>query len=234
VFDHPGEGETANNLANRIKEAAQTHYGTAGPAFVERLIKTGVQEVAEAVLAAVEQFKAEIVPAGADGQVLRVADRFGLIAAAGELAREFGILPWPERAAYRAAAVCFRAWIDDRGGVGSAEIDEAIAQVRGFIEAYGRSRFEEIGVGAAHDRPISNRVGFRRGSGEAEEWLVLPEAWKGEVSARLDPRRVARILADRGMLVWGTRGATKVQRIGGRPMRVYVLTSKILAGEADE
>jgi hypothetical protein len=63
---------------------------------------------------------------------------------------------------------------------------------------------------------------------------VLPETWKEEVCAGLDPTRTARVLADRGMLIPGDNGFTSVRRVSGRPMRVYVLTSKILAGEADE
>ena len=63
---------------------------------------------------------------------------------------------------------------------------------------------------------------------------MLQETWKDEVCAGLDPTRTARVLADRGMLIPGDKGFTSVRRVSGRPMRVYVLTSKILAGEADD
>lgn len=170
---------------------------------------------------------------GADSQVQRAADRFGLIAAAGELARELGVLPWAEGQAYRAAAVCFRAWLDDRGGAVAAEVEEAIARVRRFIEAHGQSRFEEAGGESSAHRPIISRAGWRQGTGEQEEWWVLPEIWKTEICAGLHPTQTARILADRRMLVRGTDGFTSVKKVAGRPTRVYVLTWKILAGEAN-
>ena len=72
----------------------------------------------------------------------RVGRRFGLIAAAGELAAGLGILPWPEGEAERAAARCFNDWLQARGGTGSAELRDGIAQVRAFLEAHGSSRFE--------------------------------------------------------------------------------------------
>ena len=41
----------------------------------------------------------------------RAAKRFGLIAAAGELAIALEILPWEEGTALKAATACFEAWI---------------------------------------------------------------------------------------------------------------------------
>lgn len=54
---------------------------------------------------------------GASGQVKRVCERFGIAAAAGELAINLGIVPWPKGEAMKAAVFCFQAWIDARGGV---------------------------------------------------------------------------------------------------------------------
>jgi uncharacterized protein (DUF927 family) len=56
-------------------------------------------------------FLATYVPAGADGQVQRVAQRFALIAAGGELAVAADVLPWLKGEATAAAARCFDAWL---------------------------------------------------------------------------------------------------------------------------
>jgi len=234
IFDHPGETGSAKELAETIKLAACTHYGTAGPAFVKRILKHGLGEVREVLRAAMAKFRAENVPNGADGQVQRAADRFALVAVAGELACELEIVPWPRGSAYNAAALCFRAWLDRRGGVEPAEVQDAIARVRHFIEAHGQSRFVEINAGTPNSRPVANRAGFRQGSGKDEEWWFLPETWKEEVCDGMDPTRTARALADRSMLLPGSDGFATVKRVEGRLTRVYVLTSKILAGGADE
>ena len=62
----------------------------------------------------------------ADGQVERAAQRFGLIAAAGEFATIFGIVPWPEGAARKAAAWGLERWIELRGGTEPAEARQAV------------------------------------------------------------------------------------------------------------
>ena len=57
-----------------------------------------------------------IESSGADvlsSQTRRVAKRFALVAAAGELAAAFGVLPWDRGEASRYAAACFRSFLAD-------------------------------------------------------------------------------------------------------------------------
>ena len=72
----------------------------------------------------------------------RVARRFALIGAAGELATTYGLTGWDTGEAAAAAARCFRAWLAQRGSPGDTDETRAIAQVRLYFEHYGRSRFE--------------------------------------------------------------------------------------------
>ena len=44
----------------------------------------------------------------------------------------------------QAAAICFQAWLSERGGNGAGEDQAAIRQVRAFFEQHGTSRFAEI------------------------------------------------------------------------------------------
>ncbi len=234
VFDHPGPASDPGALSDAIKRAAAENYGTAGPAFVSRLLEEGVEGVVEVVLAMIDSFVAAQTPPNADGQVQRAAKRFGLIGAAGELAREWGLVPWREGAALEAAADAYRDWIAARGGVTSAESEAQIAQVRRFIEQFGESRFDPMPA-EPDTRPAPNRAGWRRDNGEAREWLILPEAWKNEVCKGLDSKATARLLSDRGMLRRSDTGGT-LQRCERTPhgiKRVYVLSLRILQEASD-
>jgi uncharacterized protein (DUF927 family) len=230
AFDHAGAENDAGQVAKAFKHAAISAYGTAGPEFVRRLIDE--QVTGENVRALIAEFVAAHVPAGADGQIDRAAQRLGLIAAAGELATLLGVTPWNEGEASAAAAWALEQWIGQRGGTAPAEYRQAIEQVRLFIEAHGESRFEPLDDPGA--RPVSNRAGWRKGEGQDREWLIPPETWRAEICNGLDPKLVARTLADAGMLKRGSDGNQQVRKVGGTAKRVFVIGATIFDGGGNE
>ena len=128
-------------LADHLRHAAATFYGAAGRAFLARLVAKRADDpdaFYERVKALRQQFISDHLPAGSDGQVRSVAGRFGVVAAAGELATAWNILPWQPGEATQAAAICFRAWLNERGGIGAGEVQAAIRQVRAFFERMAR------------------------------------------------------------------------------------------------
>lgn len=232
VFGHAGPDNDTKMLADTLKAAARTSYGTAGPEFVRRLIANGIDKSTAAIEATIKTFQKH-APPSADGQVLRVFSHFALVAAAGELARELGVIDWQPGAATEAARKCFSDWFETRGGAEAGEVQAAISQVRLFIEQHGNSRFEPIDVQSG--RLVNNRAGWYRGEGEHREWMIPPETWKAEVAGGHDPQFVARVLAGRGMLAPGNdRGLTRVWKIHGKFQRGYVVTASILAGADNE
>ncbi|MBL26159.1 MAG: hypothetical protein CMM50_01215 [Rhodospirillaceae bacterium] len=238
LFDALHGFASGDALARHLKDAAGKTYGVPARAFLQA-IADRQQEAAGAAAGFVREFVTEHCPSGADGQVSRVAARFGLVAAAGELATGLGILPWPAGEAVRAAARCFGDWLTARGGTGATEIDEGIAAVRRFIEQHGESRFTPWG--AEDDRPNEykatvNRAGFRRYRDGAIEFYVFPEAWRTEVLVGFDFKAVNAALIERGILL-----ADKDQRTTSRHSppgvpagsRFYHLSPLILGGGRD-
>jgi putative DNA primase/helicase len=240
VFQNIHDMAGAGALAAHFREATRTHYGTAGRAYLDKLATargTDPVGLAEALKEMRDRFVANLLPQGADGQVRSVCARFGSIAAAGELARCFGVVRWPEHEATRAAANCFNCWLAERGGAGAAEDTDAVRQIRAFIEAHGTSRFEEIGgeIAAAPDLRTTNRVGFRRRVPDGWVFMVLPEAWRNEVCRGIDPKRAAVALASRNLLIPDAGGRLdRKESLGiyGR-LRVFVIRGAIL-GAGDE
>ncbi len=239
-------------LADHLRDAARTHYGTAARSYLRQLTSDRAQDPdgLRAFLTKLRDgFLAQHVPEGAAGQVRSVASRFALIGAAGELARDYGVLPWSEGEAMRAAGACFAAWIMERGGAGAEEDAQAVACVRAFIEVHGESRFTEVSdVPAGSDAPASvseprgtvRRAGFRRRTTTVDglqwEYLILPEVWKNEVCKGLDPKHVASALKKRMLLrVEGPgRHQTKVRMAEHGRLRVYQVSGDILEGNDAE
>lgn len=234
LFENLHDASSAEALARQIKAGAAAVHGTAGPAFVEKLI--GNREEATTILKnEISTFVADNVALGASGQVARAGRRFGLIAAAGELAIRLEILPWPQGEARNACAMMFQQWMAGRGGIGAAEDREAIAKVRAFLEMHGGSRFEAVNEDEATGR-IINRAGFWRDVQGGREYLFLRETWKNEVCAGIDANRVAKVLGERGLLRRDSAGknSISVNLPGGiGKTRCYVVTTDIFEGEAN-
>jgi uncharacterized protein (DUF927 family) len=186
---------------------------------------------------------AAALPGDADPQVREVARRFALVATAGELARDCGVLPWQEGEAERAAVAMLRAWLCRRpGGTGSGERAAQLERVRLFLVQHGASRFTVLQNSAGKwverfpERPVPNRAGWRkqRELGQArDEYLIAPEIWKAEVCAPagLDPAETARTLAEAGFLRCGERGRLQAEeRVPGqaRATRVYAVSAELL------
>jgi len=213
-----------------IKDAAAKHHGAVGLAWLQCVV-TDRMKLVDFIQDGIRQFVGDVVPAGAAGQVERVARRFGLVAVAGEMATHYGLTGWTEGEAARAARACFASWLEGFGGTGNREERATLEQVRAFFEAHGSSRFES--VDATENLRIVNRAGFYRGDGGVREFLVLPEAFKREVCQGLDTRTAMAVLVKAGWLQPGNDGKTaqKPRLPGLGPTRCYVFTGRMWEGD---
>lgn len=134
----------------------------------------------------------------------RVARRFLLCVAAGEIAAEWGIVPWEQGESLQAVRSCFGAWLAVRGGIGAAEDTAIMERVMLFLEQHGQSRFQDA---AKSDAVCINRVGFRQEEDGGTVYYILPESFKAEVCQGFAHRRAAEVLRDKGLLMPGDSGS---------------------------
>ncbi|MHB1927658.1 MAG: DUF927 domain-containing protein [Leptospirillum sp.] len=230
-FENLHGSASGAEFADRLKTATSMYHGTAFRAYLEAL--TSKKEiVSEFVRQGRMDFIKTHVPQGAEGQVVRVAERFALVAIAGELATSFGVSGWPPGESEKAAASCFRTWLQARGGVGNRERDQVLSQVRAFFEANGSSRFEPMD--APENMRIIDRVGFRCSEMGLARFYVLPESYKTEIIAGLDQRFATRILIEAGWLEPDHDGKSSqsISLPGIGKKRVYVFSHKVF-GEVE-
>jgi putative DNA primase/helicase len=238
AFENLHGASSAADFANRLKQAAIRYYGTPLRALLDLIIRER-QEVERALPNFRADFLTRFVPKGASGEVVRAAQRFAVIAAAGELASVAGITGWDADEATAAAARCFQSWMVRRGTTQAGDTEAALRQVRQFLEAHGSSRFQPLESGhQVQDREEENdvlpdRAGFRRVSSTTKQvdYLLLPEVFRTEVCAGYDYRLVRQALDQREFL---TRDAPhwtmKPRQLPGMPggARVYCIRGAIL------
>jgi uncharacterized protein (DUF927 family) len=208
LFEHLHGAPSPDAFALSLGEAAKRYYGAPLREFLRAVVvdRSLVEQMLRAYRA---DFIAAHVSPEASGEVARAAARFGLIAAAGELATKYGITGWPEGEARRAIGRCFRDWLAARGTIGGSDLESGIRQVRLFVERHGASRFQVIrhdpeSEEAVRDsnQVVRDRAGFRRLSNTGDtEYLILPEAFRSEVCRGYNPRTIAQGLLQRGHLL---------------------------------
>jgi putative DNA primase/helicase len=221
VFDELHGFTDGRVLADHLKTTTGRHYGHAGPAFVEALLRDGRDF--GAALADVEtlpEFKAE------GGQEARAASRFALYGMAGELAAEWGVLPWPEGAALNAAAALYQTWREARGR-GATEDCQILQGVADFIAKHGDGRFSRKGDG---ETSVRERAGWWTDTERGRVFLFNPAGLR-EASTGHDFARVLTALDAAGWIPERDHGKrSKKTNVGGRKLSLYW----ILPGELDE
>ena len=206
VFENLHGYANGADFAKALDRAVRKHYGAAFHAFVSELV--GKQaSIPELVREAQRKFEAACLDAAAHGQARRVAARFALVGAAGELATKWGVTAWEPGEAMQAAVTCFRAWLGRRGGQGNQEERAMLQQVREFLRRKGESAFTDW------DRPANDtdkhapgkpdRAGYRRAcldtdGNDAQEFFIFNEAWRGVICRGFDPGAIGRLMVAKG------------------------------------
>lgn len=241
IFDRIPQGfATAGAFADHLKSGAGQHHGAVFREYLRLLVQDQGKHTST-VKDYRSDWKADYIPAAAGGQVLRVADAFAVVAAAGELATDMGLTGWQEGDAGIAAAHCFKAWIEHRGGLGSQEEREALKQVKYFLEQNGAAMFTPLEVRPKDDRTMY-RKGFRDGKGD---FYVFTEGFERDICKGFDRGFVVGLLRDRGWLRAGADGKATINKrvpVGVRdeldvngsvenPIRCYHLSAAILEAE---
>ncbi|WP_295874036.1 DUF927 domain-containing protein [uncultured Zhongshania sp.] len=162
--DHGLGGGAA--LSTLLTDNASRYHGSPIIRLIEAMVATDRDSLATHLNTARENFKFEILGGTASGQAHRAADKFALVAAAGEYASQIGITGWKRGWATYAASRAFRSWVAMRGGDGNLEDTKAINHIREMLTKYGESRFSRWESDDArideHAPRTMERWGFRK------------------------------------------------------------------------
>ena len=228
LFECIHDSPTPSRFADTLSELAAEHRGHAGHAFIHHFYDNR-QQCLKQIKDLRKLFIDELDICEESGQVQRVANRFSLIAAAGELATNAGITGWEQGAAIKAVQTCFKAWRQSWAPEGSHEKEQAIKQVQGFLQIHA-SRFERLasnGDTSNGDTPF-NRAGYFNSS----EYLIIPAVFTSEICKGLRQNTVTDALLERGYLVTDTGSKRQARRqASGSRQRFYVISKSVLSDE---
>lgn len=219
--------ESSAAFVDSLKRACREHFGWAGPAFIRKILAEGKDALRDQLRTRLEQLVSTLTPSGAAAEVVRVVKRVALVALAGELAIEWGLVPWDQAVPLQVAQTMIERFIRSRGGAGG-QAEQAVHKLRDFMLTHGRSRFADL----SHDgQPTPNLAGYRD---KQEKFFYFTAKGLKEACAGLDSRDVARHLKEKGLLDTPDDGRL-TQRIcvtGSGRVRVYAVSTALLGDEA--
>jgi len=150
-----------------------------------------------------------------------------LVAAAGELATQFGITGWKNDEAKNAAAFAFKKCLSHREDGGEKAIEEE--KIMEFVRAQlflNKNRFET--ESGDNSRVFGDRYGLYRSG----RYLIPAEVFNKYFCDGRDPREVARVLADNGFIDKKEEGGevryTERKQIDGARGRYYSVSKAII------
>ena len=215
IFDRVPNGETSKGLADKLRQYTESrYYGTAGPEFLKHLIadikENGHDVFTENLEKGLEEFQKTVNP-DTDPMVGRVARRFALVAVAGELAIQYGVLSWKENTALKAAQVCFQIWRKSFKSKAEQEAD-FIEYILSYPEIH-RERFDWIEIdidgtiSSSNETVFDNRLGTiiikQDGGGKV---FYIPKMFVDEVLIKQGYQKAAslKILKENGWIIGGS------------------------------
>lgn len=231
IFEDIHQYKEPAKFALALKNAANQYHGAVGLAWLKKIVATQ-EEIKPFLEEHISLFIEKMTGSYHSGQIKRVARRFALVSAAGELATELGFTGWERDESFIAAAICFKAWLDDFGSNGKREDRAILAQVRDFFESHGSSRFEN--VEELHNPRISNRAGFYKlDENGAKVYFVLAGVYRNEICKGFNIKMVNKLLKSLDWIVPGQDGkSSQMKRVKGVGLiRGYEFTSKLWSDE---
>jgi len=232
IFDNLHGHETGKAFSNSLRRSAAQFHGTAGPDFLRsfiKKIKNGFD-----INKYVDDISNKINDDTLSAQEGRTLETFAVIAAAGELASQFGITSWKDGDAIAALRFCFSQWRNSRGGTGDTEQNMIVRRINDYIANYGDIRFSNKDNNPTNEsaRVYGLRSGYwRNKSGDDKrsdsfndrEWL-FSSAGLQEATTGYDIKMVIDTLREARMLVPYKNGRNQHQiKIQGVNAKYYVI-----------
>lgn len=231
IFECLHEHNQADHFADSLKLACNKHYGIAGDTFLHKLVMEDEKTLHTKLQNLQASFMNEI-PENMHGQVKRVAQRFALVAAAGEIATDLGITGWRSGTVITAIKKCFDDWLSERNGVESSHEHELILeQVRHFFQE-NVGRFDVFDNESQYEkRQIPHRcAGYRDGNGN---YYIFPKTFKDEICKGLSSQKdVIKVVEQCGWLVPDAKTKSAYSSVWvpsqSKTIRIYHFSNKVI------
>jgi uncharacterized protein (DUF927 family) len=211
------------NFADQLKRTCGRYFGTAGPGFIEAIVRhyENARAFSAVVQRLLDECEKDLTLSNSEPEQQRVIKRFALVLVAGRLACEFSVVPFNRKEIESAVLAVIKAWLAD--GANLPDRVRGAQAVQAFIQRH-RSRLRKWD---SEDEQVRDLAGYIKD----ELFLFTPEGFR-EAANGHDPEEVARELHRCGLLMRDGRNMKPKYSImlGGafNRIRLYAVKNTIL------
>jgi putative DNA primase/helicase len=237
IFDDLHEFTSGHEFAGYINDNCEKYYGTAIREYLSKLVISAdkdKQSLVSQIHTIQDKFQSSVLKGDkVSGQVKRVAKRFSLVAAAGELAIKLDILPFPKNTAFEACRKCFKSWFDSRGNTEDLETAKAIESLRNYLDQSGSSQFSELTSNNTDQSRTIERAGFREIIDNEYHYYMFINIFKKRCQKwGVNKKAFAKVLYNKGYLQKNDQGDNPSKRFPGEiKRRIYHIKPTIFEEE---
>lgn len=211
-------------------EAVRSNHGHAGPAFVEALIRDGLNRDPQRIRDAVNSEAMALAGLHDDSVHRRAAQVFGILMVAGKMAVAYGVLP-PAVQVERSVQWAWNRFVDSTSGAALDPEAQAIDALRAWIMARWDVTIKQVRSGADYGAKANNN---QKAEGWFDDSSVYIPSGQGAIERAcggiLKEDHLARMLDRRGILARRGEGKNipvrRIPKIGA--VRAYALSRKQL------
>lgn len=188
IFDSLTLATTPAEQAEQLRTNTSKYYGVAGITWLEYLTQNkdaATKQANEYIRTFLEYYP------NLSGQAKRVANRFALLASAGELATKANITGWQAGQAMTATKLCFDNWLENYGSTGNHEQRQIIKQIQAYLQQHGKSRFSPW-ENDDYASIMPNRVGYYRAGNDS--YYIYSALFERELCLPFNKKQVAETL----------------------------------------
>ena len=237
AFENLHSARSPGEFSDRIKAAAQEQYGTAGHAYLKKLIRdmaanhNGLRAWLERRMAFYQQHAPQL---GLGGFHERISKRFALVYAAGALAIRYDILPFSRSGLFKAIRYCHSQMeVEALATFTRTAIDAVDLVKKNFKEHEADFLDLKTEVLQKNQGDTDARIGYISYNGGEREYLVELSVFKSFICQGYDWRKVLKDLRARGHINLNKGGKSTVFRTiptaeGSKRQRVISISEQFL------
>jgi len=171
IFNNLHGFNSGSELSDHLKAASVNNQGVVIDEFM-KYITADFDTVISEVELNINCWLSRYCPKNLDGQIIRVAHKFALIGAVGEIAIKAKIFLFEQGRCFETARTMFEKWLEDRGGERSHELNRIIKNLKVLADE-GINRF--LNIDGSEDGKNIKTAGYKKIISKPDEQGVTQE-----------------------------------------------------------